>query len=117
MKTRLGFVSNSSSSSFVMVVEKKAYERKLEEVHPYVRAVVEAMDKKLDSFMGHDVILLGTWMNAGGGTNMNSDYLELIYDGEIPNDNYGDEMEPYTAFHEEFGGFAEDEFTCMALSD
>jgi len=48
MKIRNGFVSNSSSSSFVLVVPKELHEKVLSEINDeYVRAVVEtiAQDK------------------------------------------------------------------------
>ena len=114
MKTRLGFVSNSSSSSFVIVIEKEAYERKLAEVHPYVRAVVKAMEKKKDTFMGHDVVVIGTWSDAAGGSNFEE--LDVKYDGGILYDDYGDEMRPHEAY-ENFGGFPDNKHTYMSISD
>jgi hypothetical protein len=118
MKSRLGFVSNSSSSSFVIIVKKDAYERRLKEVHPYVKAVIEAMhDKKEATFLGEKVVILGTWMDAGGGSNLSSDYLDIEFDGEIPTNNWGDSMDPYSAFHEEFATFKDEDCAYMSLMD
>lgn len=42
MKIRLGFVANSSSSAFVLIVPVDVHEKVLAGLHPYVRAVAEA---------------------------------------------------------------------------
>jgi len=115
MKTRLGFVSNSSSSSFCLIVEKEAYKRKLEEVHPYVKAVIEAMAKKEVKFMGHEAVMIGTWSDRGGCDNFED--LEVIYDGEKPKNKWNEEMYPYEAYHEHFSGFEEGTYAGAEVMD
>ena len=57
MKFRNGFVSNSSTSSYILMVSKVLHEKVLDSSHPYVRAVVEAiMDER--TFMGKAIMLL-----------------------------------------------------------
>jgi hypothetical protein len=40
MKIRTGFVSNSSSSSFVLIVEKNHFEEMIAKAHPFTQALV-----------------------------------------------------------------------------
>lgn len=42
MKFRKGFVTNSSSSSYVIVIKEDAYDVAMQNVHPLVRKVLEA---------------------------------------------------------------------------
>lgn len=94
MKTRKGFVSNSSSSSFVIIIEKEEYERALETVHPYIKAVVLAVGMSEDKFAGKDVVIIGTWSDASGSM---FDYMEVDYEGEKPESEYDDYMRGYEA--------------------
>jgi hypothetical protein len=38
MKSRLGFVSNSSTSSYLIICTKEDHEKALEKLHPYYKA-------------------------------------------------------------------------------
>jgi len=72
MKIRTGFVSNSSSSSFVCVTTKKEVNRLLKDETPYGRAVIRSImsDHILD---GKELVLLA----AITGNISTFDYLQL----------------------------------------
>lgn len=88
MKIRSGLVSNSSSSSFTCLVKKETYDKAIKEVHPYFKAVIETVSQKTKVF-GLDAVCIETFDTPGGSM---WEYTEIDYDGEIPNDKYGDKM-------------------------
>ena len=95
MKIRDGFVSNSSSSSFVVIITKDAFDKAFNEAHPYIQAVIRAMERNKGKFIGVDVVLMGTSDTHGGSS---FDYLEVDYDTDnnpMPEDV---DRSPYTAW-------------------
>jgi hypothetical protein len=44
MKIRYGFVSNSSSSSFVLIADKEVYEKAMKNIHPYIECLIRKPD-------------------------------------------------------------------------
>ena len=87
MKRRIGFVSNSSSSSFVIVVTKEKWDEEFNKLHPYIKAHIDFLAShgvwKQTNFAGKDVVMFGyTSGNASpyewGG--------KPDYEGEIPED-------------------------------
>jgi len=56
MKIRTGFVSNSSSSSFVLIVTKDEYDRVCSQEDPIVRAILEAVMKSTN-VLGNECML------------------------------------------------------------
>ena len=80
MKSRMGFVSNSSSSSFIVIVDKKTYDNAISEAHPFTQAVVKGLrsDNIYEGrIIDRDLIILGRYSGRGGEDTW--DYLE--YDG------------------------------------
>ena len=86
MKVRSGFVSNSSTSSFIIMTTKDNYDKTLDAMHPYVRAVVEALGPDFKTFMKKEVVVLG--LSEGNVSTL--EYTEPNFDGDIPKE-YEDE--------------------------
>ena len=82
MKVRTGFVSNSSSSSFVAVIEKQAFDTAMEETHPYFKKVIETVGFEVKPFVGTKVVLLSTFEGMGGDGTL--DYIDINYSGKRP---------------------------------
>jgi len=100
MKIRNGLVSNSSSSSFTMIVKSKPFVAALEKVHPFVKACAEEFFEE-DTCFEAPVMVAQYVSNAGGYSNWDNPLLE-DYDEEIPLDKYGDQMRPQEAIEEDF---------------
>ena len=66
MKIRNGFVSNSSSSSFVLVTTTENWERVKKELHPFEVKVAESILGKERTFLGQEVVSFSTWCTEGG---------------------------------------------------
>ena len=79
MKTRTGFVSNSSSSSFVLITTKENHDKAMEKLSPYEKAVIKAIMEP-DNVFGRKCMVGGEYSDNGGGGNL--DYLEIEYEDE-----------------------------------
>ena len=80
MKIRNGFVSNSSSSSFVIIAPKEASDRVLERSHPYVRAVVDATMSE-ETFMGEKIV---SYHEAYNDAYSPWEYIDIEWKGDVP---------------------------------
>ena len=66
MKIRTGFVSNSSSSSFVAIIDVDAYKEAMKAADKYTKAVVKALDPKTVTVGGTDLVVISAYMGQGG---------------------------------------------------
>jgi len=92
MKTRNGFVSNSSSSSFVLIVKKEVHEKTMKQLEPYEKAVMNALISESKIF-GQDVIYYGDL--SVQDVSYTFEYLEVDWDDKILKDKYGDDISYY----------------------
>ena len=96
MKLRLGFVSNSSSSSFTTITTKANHDKAIEALGPYVEAVVNAVGG-WTTFDGKEVFLSSILSgNIDTFESMTIDFEE----DEIP-EEYEYPIEAYDAYVEE----------------
>jgi|ETNvirnome_2_300_1030623.scaffolds.fasta_scaffold06042_5 hypothetical protein len=74
MKIRSGFVSNSSSSSFILLVRPELHERALKELaHPYYDQVLNYLATEGVAF-GEPIVRLEEWSDRDGGGTWDSYY-------------------------------------------
>jgi len=58
MKIRNGFVSNSSTSSFIIILSKEKYNKLLTEVDSYQKAVLEELGFEEDTILGQRAVII-----------------------------------------------------------
>jgi hypothetical protein len=59
MKIRQGFVSNSSSSSFVLIMKKDDYEESLKTLNKLEKIAIDHLGYQSKKAFGHDLIVIG----------------------------------------------------------
>lgn len=82
MKSRTGYVSNSSSSSFLLAVNESAHNKAKRHIHPFLWAVVEAFTRKR-KVLGQDC-LVGSWVLGIDEDYDPLEYLDVEYYGTLP---------------------------------
>lgn len=84
MKTRQGFVSNSSSSSFIIITNKEAHDAALKEMHPYYSYIVKGERPSFEKVLGKDSVVLFGVTSSDDGPDLYSYEGEIIGDGGEP---------------------------------
>ena len=100
MKIRHGFVSNSSSSSFVVMMKKEHFDKAMEAIHPYYKACIEALGYSKDMFFEDEMITIGTLsvMDCSPW-----EYVDVNWDDDVPivKNKWGeDEAQKYDSVEE-----------------
>jgi len=72
MKTRNGFISNSSSSSFVLIVGKTVYDNEFKNLPPFEKDLISYASKTVD-IDGKEVVVIEGCYGDGGNTFDNYD--------------------------------------------
>lgn len=81
MKIRCGFISNSSSSSFILITTKENHEKTLEKLDNYAKAVINSIASESKVF-GKNLVYITTFSGMGGeGT---FDNIDIDFNGEKP---------------------------------
>ena len=93
MKIRTGFVSNSSTSSFVLMVTSDLHDDyiKQSDLSPYIKAAIESMASK-QVFAGKTVLNWDKMTTMDGSSSL--EYVEIDFDGDVGLDKYGYENDP-----------------------
>jgi len=95
MKIRNGFVSNSSSSSFMILTSVENHEKIMKNMHPYIAAVLKRLGGRRGKLFGKDVISF-TYIS---GNDDSFSYDPVVFDGEKPEGEDDDgKMSPYEAW-------------------
>lgn len=77
MKIRVGFVSNSSSSSFILIIKKDAYNDWLLKADPLDRAIVDATMRK-NKVLGIDCMVYKRASSDGDGGSFENINIDKI---------------------------------------
>ena len=86
MKIRNGFVSNSSSSSFLLLTTVENYERAKATLTKFQQAVAEQMKSEVKVF-GRDMVSFETWHNQGASWTEDF-WVEGDFDEDESQDTY-----------------------------
>ena len=105
MKTRNGFVSNSSSTSFVIICPKKAFDNYTKKAHPFYKAWIKEYHSNLETkkFLGEEVIIINEIISSEDSYGLEE------WKGKLPEEvnNYGDNDETNFDGREVLGAIAE----------
>lgn len=102
MKIRTGFVSNSSSSSFCLVMTKEGYKEALSKCDAFVKHVVKNISVKHTKIDGKEIVLASTFSDAGGGGTFYAIEENDPYEGEVPEKYKDDDWIDYREAWAEF---------------
>jgi hypothetical protein len=112
MKVRNGFVSNSSSSSFVICVEKNIHDQAISKIHPYYKACLEAIGFEQIKAFGKDLVCFKEWNTAGGSM---WEYVNVEYDGDMPETNENECYESLREYEKAVFDINKDSVLCISV--
>jgi len=98
MKVRSGFVSNSSTSSFVFVVKKALHEQVAEGMSDFHKHCIALMSSQ-STCLGEDVFITEDMRTPDGESALSYSYEGSSFDGEIPEGEWG-KMDIYDVLSE-----------------
>ena len=87
MKIRTGFVSNSSSSSFVIAVRKEAHEEALKQLTKYEKAIINDIARE-DKIFDIEVFIIGDMTDMGGNSWTFEEFPIYEEEGETAYDTF-----------------------------
>ena len=93
MKIRTDFVTNSSSSSFIILTTRENYYKVLEDLHPAYQALAKHMFKSTTAF-GKKCMTASTMDGNGWSW---SEFFDFDYSGDYPDDIDPDDF-PWQGF-------------------
>lgn len=96
MKTRQGFVSNSSSSSFIIVIPKEVHEKALEYLSDFEKLVVKECVYDKGILFGRSIVAYDEWTDMNGYNNIEGTEIEN-YDGDRYDGDLYDAMDKWKA--------------------
>jgi len=122
MKMRNSFVSNSSSSSFILITTKENFDKNMKDADKNTKFVVKALSKKVKSF-GKNLMILESFDcdEKGWSTFGDIDVLEFISEERKAADDYDDGEEIYEHREEKFSRFCakvmKDKKNCIVIKN
>lgn len=77
MKTRAGFVSNSSTSSYVLILKKADFKAVVKAANPLARAIVKQIQVDDDKF-GEEAVKVLSWLSGNYSSFEDMDISEKV---------------------------------------
>ena len=95
MKVRNGFVSNSSSSSFVMAFSERVHDELLKELDAIQRRIMDVMCAGPHNFLGNKVYVYSYSTDHGGNGHHDYELERVLRNGDAEESDDEDNNEEY----------------------
>jgi hypothetical protein len=100
MKIRNGFVSNSSSSSFVYIIDGEKYKEFIKSLDGYQKEIIKALAPSKETVLGKEAFVI----SGGSGNSSCFEYMSIKFDEDLDEDEWNEkykyERYPSEAFEE-----------------